>query len=93
MTKTMEINNFLKMIGCKNKKHLMMELSLLKEISDYSWYFNSDNGMEVILIDYKNSTYAVRSRCNKYLKREYDKKVRIYKRKFLPLDCTPHNLL
>lgn len=81
------------MIGIKNKKNLMMGFPNLKEVKDYSWYFNSDNGIEVVLIAYKNSTYAVRSRCNNFLKREYDKKVRIYKRKFLPLDCIPYNLL
>lgn len=91
MIKRMDINNFCKMIGCKNKKHLISELPYLK-VNEYSWCFNDANGVEVILIDYRNSIYIVRSRWNCYLEREYDE-VRICERKYRPLDSTPYDLL
>ena len=72
MIKRMDVNDFCKMLGCKNKKHLLSKLRYLKEVYDFSWYFNDDNGVEVILIDYKNSIYIVRSRLGCYLKREYE---------------------
>ena len=92
MIKRMNINDFCKMVGCKNKKHLISKLRYLKEVNDFSWHFNDDNGVEVILIDYKNSIYIVRSRWNCYLEREYDE-VRICERKYRPLDNTPYDLL
>ena len=88
----MDVNDFCKMLGCKNKKHLLSKLRYLKEVYAFSWYFNDDNGVEVILIDYKNSIYIVRSRLGCYLKREYDT-VRICERKYRPVDNTPYDLL